>query len=249
MSSEFERLQALAIPKAEENKAGEQWGQPGTPPTSRERLLKKASLPGGQQVTSVAKGSPSPHAAQGVNLEKLAEVGGNVHPDDEDPINPGPFGPKLDTGLHPAQTHDNFDPMSPFPDEGMEVRAELEAHGLTYDDVAPRNIPKVQFPGTPRQLPVRQATCDKCLFLKKEELVVFELKDGTFQVPCIDVRAGRMSVAVMLSTTGMNFIPKPGTKLEITYKENSWTCYYPGTYTAYDELGVTVIHFIREETE
>lgn len=247
MSDFPEHLQKYAIPKAEENKAGEKWGQPGTPPTSRERLMKKAT----QVVDSVPKGSASPHMANGVNVDKLNELAPErLDPDSDTPVNPtGSFGADpmfpdpSEPGLHPRtplREHENFDPTIggndfevPFQDPTMLSTPVVKSAGAMHPSIPP----PVQYVEKP---------CERCTFLEKEDLVVFELADGTFQVPCLDVRDSRLAVSVLIPTKGMSFIPKPGTKLGITYRTSFWTAYYPGTYVSYPELGYTVLMFIKE---
>lgn len=256
---EFDKLQQMAIPPASENKAGEKFGTPGTPTTSRDRLMKKAGI--GGDVNFAPKGH-SPHAAP-VNPDALARNGGG-NPDDDDPVNPQMLNTTGVAEQGTASGYQHFDPMSPFADEGMEARAELAAHGMTYEDLAPSDAPGMRFPGTPRtpvdvpfndpsmlsrKVQYVEKPCPRCEFLKNEEMVTFELNDGMFSVPCIDVRTSSMSVAVLVPTKGMGFVPKAGTKLKVSHCGSEWSCFYPGTYVSYDELGFSILHFLREDTD
>lgn len=239
--SEFDRLQEMAIPPASENNAGEKYGNPGTPSTSRDRLLKKASLPGGD-VNMLEKGAPSPHAAP-INREQLAAM--TQHPDDADPVDPNAFNAKRDGT--PAELP-NFDPTNPF--ETHEAPAPVRFDKLAtpaYKPGAP-DYPDAREAFAPRPAPVVDPRL-KALqsYLANKMTVTAELESGTFMLPAIHVSETALAVTVLMPLGGVSFIPKAGTELTLSFKDRSWLCFYPGTYASYEELGFNVLCFVKAD--
>ena len=80
--------------------------------------------------------------------------------------------------------------------------------------------------------------------------VSLTLTDGTFSMPCVDVKECTYGITIFLplSDDSGSFIPKPGAEISVRYKDRTWECYFPGTYFEVEELKLLGIVLVRKET-
>jgi hypothetical protein len=86
-------------------------------------------------------------------------------------------------------------------------------------------------------------------YLKQRQRVSFELENGTYSIPAVDVCAGALGVIILLPCNAQDatFTPNPGTKVRVGWGDKTWDCYFPGTSFMLEQLGVLVITMIRND--
>lgn len=138
----------------------------------------------------------------------------------------------------------DFDPMGgdevPEPGDPALV-AEEEALAQQYS-----RAPALE--SEPVKTYVNKAPDKKDLYLSQRKRVTLELVDGSMGLNAIDVKQSRYGVTVILPMDGgMSFVPKPGSEINVSCGDNSWPCYFPGTYFELDELGIIGLIFVKAE--
>lgn len=84
-------------------------------------------------------------------------------------------------------------------------------------------------------------------YLTKRSRVTFDMENGTYSIPVIDVKECVYGVMVVLPS-GANdviFTPKPGAEVNVVYGQYRWACFSPGTVFNIPELGIVVISMIK----
>ena len=81
--------------------------------------------------------------------------------------------------------------------------------------------------------------------------ILLEVADGTFGLPVIGVKESSLSILVLLPLRedASMFIPKPGTRMTVTYRNVTHKVYFPGTYAEVEELGIGVMSLIKADEE
>jgi hypothetical protein len=86
-------------------------------------------------------------------------------------------------------------------------------------------------------------------YLARRGRVNFELENGTYSVPAIDVQVSPLGIIILLpySAQDATFTPNPGTKVRVGWANDAWDCYFPGTSFILEELKVLVITMVRND--
>ena len=86
-------------------------------------------------------------------------------------------------------------------------------------------------------------------YLDQRGRATLTLTDGTFSMPCIDVKECPIGITLLLpmDPNQSTFIPKPGVELSVSFKGKTWECYFPGVYFEVEELKLVGLMFVRKE--
>ena len=86
-------------------------------------------------------------------------------------------------------------------------------------------------------------------YLAKRKRVQFELSEGTYTMPIVDVIPCRYGIMVLMPCSGndVTFTPKPGADITVTLGDKSWSCYCPGTSFMINELNVLAVVCVLKE--
>jgi hypothetical protein len=86
-------------------------------------------------------------------------------------------------------------------------------------------------------------------YLEQRDRVTLELADGSMSMAVIDVKQARYGITILLplKDEGATFIPKPGSEITVVHNENSWDCFFPGTYFECPELQLLGIVFVKAD--
>lgn len=251
-------LQKYAIPSAADNRAGLKL-QPARPsqqqqPAKTRAAKRPVAAPGVQQAAQQAlsrmNSKPDIH-------QTISQVsGGTIKHGKVSPFLTGdpdyrvkPSAVSADTGFDPFEVSPADAPLAdPIELQARrnvllhELGAEPEAQIVEQDLRRPQpSLADIPLNLNPQGI----------AYLRRTVRVTLELKDGTFCLPVIDVKESRLSMLLLLPLheNATIFIPKPGTKLSLTFKEQSHEVYYPGTYVEVPELNTGFLSLIKADVE
>lgn len=130
---------------------------------------------------------------------------------------------------------ERMDTVPATPESSVSVPVALEAEDETHESA---NLVGYEAPAAPL-----------VTYLNKRSRVSFTLENGMYSVPAIDVVASQFGVIILLPAGSQDaiFTPNPGAKLDISWQDKSWSCYFPGTVFELPELGVMVLTMIRSD--
>jgi hypothetical protein len=256
MADDFpESLQQYAVPPASKNMAGQK--VPGA--KARRRSAVKAQPP--------RTGEPDIHdqlAMISGGAIKHSRSGESPYATGEAVAEPSELGPVKDPDI--PEDFDPFD-VTPPAESGADRKispqeAALRKQAVLQELGVPARKPADdtgrEAPATSvRTVPASYSRTQECgprdKYLMQSQRIQLELADGTFTLPVIDVRESRLSVLLLLPLrdNATIFIPRPGTKMTLTYgKENkAVSVYYPGTYVEIEELGAGFMTLIKADAE
>jgi len=151
--------------------------------------------------------------------------------------------------------HDDFDPLGPADPEPGDPALIAEEKALSSPGM---QVGNVQLSNTPsaidtllQKLPTGSLLDNTNPYLAQRSRVTLELSDGAMSMSVIDIMPTRYGLTILLPLLedGVTFIPKPGSEITVVQKENSWKCFFPGTYFECPELSLMGIVFVRADEE
>lgn len=133
------------------------------------------------------------------------------------------------------------------------VQSFLPDHGDPFINPGPYTPPDERVgyrDRTPDAPPGNPSSCET--YLAERTRVSFKVSGGTYSVPAVDVNCSGDSIVILLpmDDKSATFIPELGSEVVISVTNGrTYDCYFPGVHAALDALGVTVLGFIRKDSE
>ena len=158
----------------------------------------------------------------------------------------------------PVNDQDNYDPLGGeyapgSPELEAEEKALAEREARTAPQVPAENVRAERAADRAKRVgEVAPITVSNpgTRWMAQRGRVSLTLTDGTFSMPCVDVKECTYGITIFLplSDDSGSFIPKPGAEISVRYKDRTWECYFPGTYFEVEELKLLGIVLVRKET-
>ena len=145
----------------------------------------------------------------------------------------------------------DFDVFSGSPEQKSETpESELLAEQRkSIPAPAPTRLvrPAVAVPPPPEVIPSKSKFDE---FFSGKDSVQFNINDGMLSLPIINISVSSYCLTLVISTeSSMVFIPKLGSRVTVVHGDQEYSCYYPGTYCCYNDLGIGILMFMRDNDE
>ena len=145
---------------------------------------------------------------------------------------------------------EEFDIFSGSPEKKPEIpESELlaEKRPLATPIPVQRDLPPQPVVTKPEVI-VKPSKFDE--FFNGKDSVQFNINDGMLALPVINISISPYCLTLIVSTSdSMVFIPKLGSRVTVVHGEQEYPCYYPGTYCCYNDLGIGILMFMRDNDE
>lgn len=96
--------------------------------------------------------------------------------------------------------------------------------------------------------PAQQSAPAPLPTLRQTKRVTFTFENGTYSMPCVDVKEGPSGLMILLQAdpNSATFVPAGGSRFTVGLGGKSWRVFYPGLYFELPELGLIAMSLLLD---